>query len=223
LATFGDFIELTFGRNQRSVPDWLPVVLESLVLLVLLGSIAACVMLRNKRNTWLERLIVLNGGGMVLCFAVTWVAHATVGAGYPYSRTGVYWPVMLTLGGVALVERFADRPLVRWPAWILAALCLAAFVAEFEVGYYEEWRFDAGSKRIARMIFEKAGTRPIRIACSSHLRHSLNFYSHQYHARWEIVEDPGQDGDFHVLLKEHFRPELKLLYRDPVAESALMQ
>jgi hypothetical protein len=130
---------------------------------------------------------------------------------------------MLTLGGVGLVDRFANRPLLRRPAWILAALCLAAFVAEFEVRYYEEWRFDAGSKRIAGMILARAGTGPIRIACSSHLKHSLNFYSHQFHARWEIVEDPQQAGDFHVLLKEHYRPELKLLYRDPVAESVLMQ
>jgi hypothetical protein len=96
-------------------------------------------------------------------------------------------------------------------------------VAEFETGYYEEWRFDAASQRIAALILERAGPGPVRIACSSHLWHSMNFYSHLLHTQWSVSIDPREAGDFHVLRKEEYRPDLKLIYRDPVAESVVMQ
>ena len=224
LTSFWYLVKYTFGRNQVPLTNWVLVGTEVLVLLVLAGSAAACiVILLNKPCTSLDRLILLNGGGMLLCLAITWLAHVTVGAGYPYSRTEVYWPVMLTLGGVALIDRFVRWPVLRWPAWGLAALCLAGFVYEFETGYYDEWRFDAGSKRIANLILEKGGRGPVRIACSGILQHSLRFYSNLNHTKWQIIEDPHADGDFHVLLHEDYRPELKLLYQDPVSGSVIMQ
>jgi hypothetical protein len=224
LYSFRYLVKLTFARNQVPFTSWMLVGTETLGLLVLAGSALAWIVIqRNKPRTLLDRLILLNGGGMLLCLVVTWLAHVAVGAGYPYSRTAVYWPVMLTLGGVALVDRFVRLGVLRWPAWALAAFCLAGFLYEFETGYYEEWRFDAASKRIAGLILEQGGPGPVRIACSGMLQHSLRYYRNLNHAQWEIVEDPHAEGDFHVLLREDYRPDLKLLYRDPVAGSVVMR
>jgi hypothetical protein len=223
-ASLWYLVTYTFARNQVPLTRWVLQGCEMLVVLVLAASAVGWVVIRlNKPSTLLDRLILLNAGGMLLCLAITWLAHVTVGAGYPYSRTGVYWPVMLTLGGAALVERFVRWPILRWTAWGLVALCLAGFVYEFETGYYEEWRFDAASKRIANLILEKAGNGPVRIACSGILQHGLRFYSGLYHAKWQIIEDPHADGEFHVLLHQDYRPELKLLYRDPVSGAVIMQ
>lgn len=214
----------TFGRDHVPLTKWVLQDSELLVLLVLAGAALGCIIiLLNKPATLLDRLILLDGGGMLLCLSITWLAHVTLGAGYPYSRTEVYWPVMLTLGGAALVERFVRWPIVRWPAWGLAALCLAGFVYEFETGYYEEWRYDAGSKHIADVLLTQAGRGPVRIACSGILQHSLRFYSNLDHTQWQIVGDPHANADFHVLLHEDYRPELKLLYQDPVAGSVVMR
>jgi hypothetical protein len=231
LSSLWYLVTYTFARNQVHLTKWVLQGCEMLVLLVLAaGALGWVVIRRNKPSLrlmsqcmLLDRLILLNAGGMLLCLAITWLAHVTVGAGYPYSRTGVYWPVMLTLGGAALVERFVRWPILRWTAWSLAALCLAGFVYEFETGYYEEWRFDAASKRIANLILEKGGRGPVRIACSGILQHSLRFYANLNHANWQIIEDPHADGEFHVLLHQDYRPELKLLYQDPVSGAVIMQ
>ena len=225
LESFQGFIELTFGRKYAAFTPWAALAAEILGIGVLAaGAVAFAAVLRNKPWTLLDRLILLNSGGMILCLAATWLAHVSIRAGYPYTRTGVYWPVLLTLGGVALIDRFGRLPVLRWPAWALAFLCLAGFLYEFEVGYYGEWKFDAGSKRIADLILRMGDHRPVRIACDGLLSHGLNFYGNFInHAQWDVVADPKADGDFHVLLPDDFRPDLTLIYRDPVSNAVVMK
>jgi len=224
LASFRGFIEDSFGRKSAWFPQWAMVTTEILVLAVLAGGVAAfAAMVRKKPWTLLERLILVNGAGMILCLLVNWIAHVAVRAGYPPYRAGVYWPVMLTLGGVALIDRFGRLPVLRWLAWALAGACLAAFLYDFEVSYYGEWKWDAGSKRIARLILEKGGSGPVHIATSGSLNHSLDFYRILNHARWEVFPDPMARADFYVLEQWSLRPDLKVLYRDPVSRVVVMQ
>ncbi len=223
LDAFHEFITTTFFRKTWK-PEWVVPSTEILGALVLVAGAVACVsILRNKWDTPVDRLILLNGGGMLVCLAVTWLAHVTINTGYPFTRTGVYWPVMLTLGGVALTDRFTGIRILCWPAWALAALYLAGFVYEFEVGYYQEWRYDAASKRIAQLILAKGGRGTVRIACTDWLRHSLLFYRNQYHANWDVIGDPKATGDFYVFDPRDIRANLKLVYQDEDSEAVVMQ
>ena len=160
---------------------------------------------------------------MVVCLAITWLGHVTVGLGYPLSRFGVYWPVMISLGGAALAARYILIRAFRWTALAVPALCIAQFLNEFEVRHYQEWIYDAGSKRIAAFILQTHGAGPLRIACSGLLQFSLGFYATLNHTGWVIIEGPMTDGDLHVLIEEDSRPDLKLLYRDPVSRVVVMQ
>ena len=160
---------------------------------------------------------------MLVCLAITWLGHVTVGLGYPLTRLGVYWPVMISLGGAALATRCVTVRVLRWAALALPALCIVQFLNEFDARYYGEWRYDAGSKRIAVFILQKQPPGPLRIACSGLLQHSLHFYGNLNHAGWEITGEPTADGEVHVLMEEDFRPDLKLLYRDPVSHAVVMQ
>jgi hypothetical protein len=218
------YVDLTFLRKWPPFVGLVESSAEGLAILILVCSAVACVViLRNRAQTPADRVIVLNGGAMVVCLAITWLAHVTVGTGYPLTRYGLYWPVMISLGGVALVDRYVRMRALRWTALVLPALCIAQFLYEFEVRYYGEWRYDAGSKRIAAFILRKDGTGPLRIACSPLLQYSLGFYSNLNHAGWVIIEGPKAEGDLHVLMEEDFRPDLKLLYRDAVSHVVVMQ
>ena len=217
------FINLSLGRIERDVL-WVIRACVSLGILVLAGSLAACIaVVRNRRRSGLERLILLNGGAMLACFAMTWLAHIAFGFGYPFTRTGVYWPVMLSLAGVALVERFVRFRVLRWSALLLAALCIGQFVREFDPRSFDEWKFDAGSKRIARFLLKEYGRGKVRVAVDQNLSHSLLFYRNRSGALWDLAIEPGDTGQVYVLLPDHYRTDLKLLYRDSVSEAVIMR
>jgi hypothetical protein len=218
------YVYLTF---MRKLPPFVRLVVSSAeglaILILVCSAVASIAILRNKSRTPADRLILLNGGTMLVCLAITWVGHVTIGLGYPLTRFGVYWPVTISLGGAALAARYIRIRALRWTALAVPALCLVQFLNAFEVSYYQEWRFDAGSKRIAAFILRKHGTGPLRIACSPLLQYSLGFYSNLNHTGWVIFEGPKAEGDLHVLMEEDSRPDLKLLYRDPVSRVVVMQ
>jgi hypothetical protein len=224
LSALQSYVYFTF---MRKLPPFVRLVASSAeglaILILVCCAVASIAILRNKSQTPADRLILLNGGTMLVCLAITWLGHITLGLGYPLSRFGVYWPVMLSLGGAALVARYVRIRAFRWTALAVPALCIAQFLNAFEVSYYQEWIFDAGSKRIAALILRKQATGPLRIACSGLLQFSLGFYANLNHAGWVISGDPMADGEFHVLMEEDFRPDLKLLYRDPVSHAVIMQ
>src|SRR5258708_8017259 len=67
------------------------------------------------------------------------------------------------------------------------------------------------------------GAGRLRIACSGLLQFSLGFYATLDHTGWVIIEGPMAGGDLHVLIEEDSRPDLKLLYRDPVSRGVVMR
>jgi len=211
---------------QRTTPyfSWMFQATVSLGIVVLAGSAAGMVaIVRKGVRSALDRLILLNGGAMAVCFLVTWLAHITLGFGYPFTRTGIYWPVMLALGGAGLVERFVRFGALRWTALVLAALIVVQFVREFDPRYYGEWKFDAGSKRIAAFLLKEYGRGKVRIAVNQNLSHSLVYYRNRNGALWDLFLEPGDRGDVYVLLPEEYRADLKLLYRDPVSGAVIMR
>ena len=84
----------------------------------------------------------------------TWVLLAPILAANVYraATQAIYWPVLLTLTGVAVADRFMRWLPLRFAAGALAGLCLLLFLRGFELSYFQQWRYDAGSKRIAAVI-----------------------------------------------------------------------
>ena len=224
ISALQGYADRTFLRKWSPFGGLVEPSAEGLAILIVFCNAVACVaILRNKSQTPADRLILLNGGAMIVCLGITWLGHVTTGSGYPWTRSGLYWPVMISLGGAALAARYVRIRALRWTALTLPALCIGQFLNEFEVSYYDEWRYDAGSKRVVAFILRKEATGPLRIACSGQLQHSLRFYSVLNHAGWVIIDDPAAAAEFHVLMEEHFRRDLKLLYRDPVSHVVVMQ
>ena len=215
---------ISFMRNPPPFAVEVAHVLELLALLTLIGSaVAAFVLMQRKQRTPLEQLMAMNGGAMAVSLGVTWLLFVAAGVNYPYTRTGVYWPAMLTLGGVALADRFVRWRALRWSALVLSALCVILFLRGFEVSYFQEWRFDAGAKRIAGLILRQGGRGKVRIACSGLLAHSLRYYRDRNGAQWDIIPLPKADADFHVLMTDDFFPGLPVRYQDPVSKVVVLE
>ncbi|HEV2690858.1 MAG TPA: hypothetical protein VGV35_20020 [Bryobacteraceae bacterium] len=212
------YIELSFMDKWPPFPGLVVPGFEILTVLILAGSAAAWVYLFRKRDGEpVDRLILLNGGALLAGVLATWVAHVTAGAGYPWTRTGVFWPVMITLGGMALLYRFVQWRALRWVALALASLCLIHFVRELRVDYFQEWKYDSGSKRIANVILRDGGKGKVRVVTGPLLQFSLGFYRDMYRADWEIVEDAKATGDYYVFKPEDARAELRVFYKDAVS------
>jgi len=218
------YIELTFLDKW---PPFLGAVVpgfQILTALILAASVAAWVYIfRSGNRTLMDRLILLIGGALVLSVLMTWIAHVVAGAGYPLSRTGFYYPVMITLSGMALIYRFVPWRAARWVAIALAGLCVIHFVRELRVGYFQEWRYDSGSKRIANFILQKGGRGKIKVVTSPVLQFSLVFYRGLNHVEWDILGDEAARGDYYVFLVPEVRPELKVVYRDAGSGTVVMQ
>jgi hypothetical protein len=219
------YIELSFIGTWSPFDGWVVLVFQIITVLILAASGVACLYLfRNNPGSQLDRLIVLNGGAMIVAALMTWISHVMAGAGYPLSRTGVYWTVMIPLGGMALIHRFVRFRALRWMALALASLCVVHFVHELRVGYFQEWKYDSGSKRIANVILQNSGAGKVRVAISPVLQFSLGFYRTIYHARWEILDiSQAPTADLYVCQPEDVRPDLKLLYRDAVSGVVILR
>ncbi len=218
------FVFISFMRNPPPFAVEVAHVVELLGLVTLVASAVAAIMLtRRETRTPLEQLLVLTGGAMGVCLGMTWLMFVAAGVNYPFTRTGVYWPAMLTLAGVALADRFLRGRALRWPALLLSAVCVSLFLRGFEVDYFQEWQFDAGAKRVAALILKQGGRGKVRIACSGLLIHSLRFYGERNGALWDINPDPKADADFHVLMTDDFWPGMRVRYRDPVSEVVVLE
>ena len=121
---------------------------------------------------------VLLGGTLAFTITLLILAHATAGVLYPKERTGLYFIplIVLTLAGAA---EWARVRAVRWSAF--AVLCVLTLTAleQFTTSSYGQWRYDAGSRRIAELIAARAAgyARAARVATTQHLyQPALEFY-----------------------------------------------
>ena len=218
------FVFLSFMRNPPPYEVDVTRVADVLAALTFAGSTAGAVyFLLRKTRTRLEELMVLNGGCMAGSFAILWVLHMAMGLEYPFVRTGVYWAALLTLGGVALADRFVRRRVLRWTALLASGLCLILFLRGFELGYFQEWQYDAGAKRIATLILRKGGRGRVRIACTAVLMPSLEYYRDRFGAKWEINPRAKANADFRVLAPYDFTPGMHVQYRDPVSDVVVLE
>ena len=155
--------------------------------------------------------------------------HMIIGLPYPYERTGIYLLPLMTLT-VACAMR------VRWKILSGAALLFLCAVTvqyalELKSGWYEEWRFDAGTKRVMQelMRVHEANPVPGRMGISWVYEDTATYYARMWHLDWlaPLTRDDPQSRDFdYYYLQEEDQPlvarrGLVILYRDPVSKAVL--
>jgi hypothetical protein len=172
---------------------------------------------------------------MVLSLAAVVAAHALLGVLYPLGRTGIYWPPLFALATVFTLPWLwrARLPGKLAAASVCAVLAVSVglFAASIRTGPIPEWRYDAGTKRVIRLLMARHASEParhIRLGVSWPLEPSLNFYRQMYDLKWLVpVTRAAPDGeyDYYVLLPQD-RALLKTralepLYSDPISEATL--
>jgi hypothetical protein len=157
---------------------------------------------------------------------LTWlILHNAAGVPYPYERTGIYLLplITLTLAG-------ATRVAGLWGKWTMALLCLIClqYVLELRTGWFEEWKFDAGTRRVMEALRREHDGKasPVTLGVSWQLQASTEYYRQSWRLQWirPVTREMG-GSDYYYLMGDDAeqvrRRGLRVLYRDPVSNAVL--
>jgi len=241
--TLEGLIFYSFCHARPAAPSWLQNRLWDVshwfvpAALALSGVVTLWLLLRRGagKPERLETFLMMIGGSSLGTLALLVAARHLAGLKYPVDRTAIYWIPLFSLLCLSLVGILLRAPGI-WPAAGLApaAFLLVAVVQyglQFNVRYYAQWRYDAGTKRIAEVIRACQAAHPkarARVGATWLFEPSLNFYRQRYRMNWlERVTRQGPQGafDYYVLegadrkLVEQLK--LEVLYRDPLSEVVL--
>lgn len=174
----------------------------------------------------------------LLSMAALIALHAFIGLPYPYERTGLYLIPFATITLAVSAQIWSEivKPRIARPVWaVVVCLFLAAmafqYVLELKVNRYEEWTFDAGTKRILLKLKEvhQPGSQPDRLGVSWVLDQSVNWYREVYGWDWfqQVSRaDPHSNSfDSYYLtindLNVVRQKGLNVVYTDPVSGAVL--
>lgn len=156
---------LQFHTGRWRVPD---AVVDAVAFAIVPAALvtwvaAACVILfaaaRSREDgmppsrTW---PMAAAGSAIGVTLAAVTAAHAAADIPLPMNRTGLYWLPLFVVGIAASRQAVANGTNGRrWAARAcdaaLAALA-AAFLAQFNITHFREWKFDAGSREIFELV-----------------------------------------------------------------------
>jgi hypothetical protein len=221
---FPDFL---FGNKSAEILTRLtPAILltSSIVALIFLVS--------GRRSTLLAPLVFV--GSIASLIAL----HAVFGLLYPHERTGLYLIPFAMITLAVPVQIFIENRKARALGLACAAtVCvfLAAtvfqYLIELKVNRYEEWAFDAGTKRVLLKLrdIRRGRSQPEHLGVSWLFDQTVNWYRKVY--RWDWLEpvsraDPHQISfDSYYLSRDDFDvirlKRLNVVYTDPVSGSVL--
>jgi len=164
--------------------------------------------------------------------------HFLIGLLYPHERTGLYLIPFATITIGLSRQMWLDVVKLKFarPVWS-AAVCLflAAmvfqYVLELKVNRYEEWTFDAGTKRVLMKLDEhrREQNQPERLGVSWVLDQSVNWYRVVYGWNWLLPvtrADPRTNSfDSYYLTQDDFdvirQKALNVVYTDLVSGAVL--
>ena len=166
---------------------------------------------------------------LLLSLAALVTLHFGIGLPYPYERTGIYFLPFMTLT-IAAATTLPWKILSRAALFFLCAITLQ-YALEFKTGWYEEWRFEAGTKHAMQALSHAHDARPVasRMGISWVYEASVLYYTHVGHLDWLAPvtrEDPRTaDFDYYYLAPDDqaliTQRGLTVLYRDPVSNAVL--
>ena len=183
-------------RWQIDPVEWLYPVCRVAVLLVLAVSAVFLLAHSTKRIRFLRSEAIFLSGVLIVTVTILVAAHRYFGILYPVARTAIYFVPLVVLTTTAILENLCDKPKLQlaWlPLSVLSGLLLVHFIMQVNMTYYNHWRFDAGTRDIARFLAAQtpAGRRT-KIIASGTLVPCLNFYRETNKLRgWEPVEGPN--------------------------------
>jgi hypothetical protein len=152
-----------------------------------------------------------------------------IGLPYPYERTGIYFLPLMTLtaaGGTMLPWKALSRAAV-----LFLCIVTAQYALELKAGWYEEWRFDAGTKRAMLALKRMHDSNPLgnRLGISWEYEAGVTYYARVLGLDWLVPvtrEDPrAQDFDYYYLRAEDqallTQKGLTVSFRDPVSSAVI--
>ena len=199
------------------------------------GLIARAARREGRRPEGPEIVLLLAGGTALGALALLVLAKHGLRLGYPVDRTALYWIPLFTLLCLGLIGASRGRGLLLAalglaPAAFLAAACVQ-YALQFNLRYYAQWHYDAGTKQIVNLIRARQAqqSKPkVRVRATWLFEPSLNFYRQRYRLVWLerlTREGPEGEADYYVLEGDDLglldRRGLRVLYRDPVSGAVL--
>ncbi len=154
----------------------LPPVLALLMIAAVLAGIAMAVRKRDE----MQALFPL---GLLGSIAILVGLHLVIGIPYPYERTGIYLLPLMTLSiGCAV----ASKGLVGKAALVFVALVVIQYGLEWKTAWYEEWRFDSGTKRVFAELekIHDQSPRALRLGVSWQSEASGSYYRQRFGMNW---------------------------------------
>ncbi len=198
------------------------------VLVACLAAVLFCY-LRKPGDSPENEALLLCPLTLLASAAALVMLHLTIGLPYPYERTGIYFLPLMTLT-VAAATTLPWKILSRTALIFLCAISVQ-YALEFKTGWYEEWRFDAGTKRAMQALTRAHDARPVasRMGISWVYEASVLYYARLGHLDWLAPvtrEDPRSDEfDYYYLAPDDqalvAQRGLTVLYRDPLSNAIL--
>ena len=159
-------------------------------------------------------------------------AHWVLGFQYPPDRAALYLIVLFALAWAAAMSVPRDRLQLGANA-TLVSLLIVQFLTQMHADYFQYWRFDMHTERIARILKRRTAGAPegsVSIAATWLNREALEFYRTYYRIRAlrpvkPLPEETLSGFDYYLLSQRDVgRLEgsgLQVLFADPLAPVAL--
>jgi hypothetical protein len=198
-----------FHSHTSSLPAVLATgVRVGLVLLVVAVVFAAAQILRRQEQGRVESLLVLLACTMPLTFVTLELAHRVFLVPFPVNGSALYFIPAATLAGLALFIKVTcklNRKPLELGTLIVAVLCIAGYLIQFNFRIYGEWPQYAEARTMVKAIRSDAGLRHIRVAASAGMEPVLNYYRARYRlGNWDAVNPKPMTGsyDYYVLTQQ---------------------
>ena len=227
-ASLNEFFEGSFryslSRFVLNPPQALFWVSVAIVLIA-----AALASFRRRGTSGLALGIV--GGVLCVSLAALTVLHLVGGMPLPVLRTGLYLIPLLTLGLALAFE--LSRPTAFAGTVLLAGLSVV-YVAQMDVRYFADWRFDASTKWLMKKLDEdyrgRKLDRPVELGVTWLVHPTANFYRKRNHMDWlpevKRMDDlSGTNFEYYLLTQQDLplvdKFHLKILFRDALSGTLL--
>ncbi len=182
----------------------------------------------GKPTTVSGSLLPVTGCGMALSVALLIAAHYFAGLLYPVNRTGMYFVPILTLAGLAAIDRAKFGYAVA--GGVFAALVATQYTIQLNTSHFSDARQFAGTERMIKIIRQRQRNRPGSTALAAAdwtLLPGMKFYKAKYRMDWFTPVDKREANSgvdyLAVLLPEakEERPGFRTIFRDSVSGAVL--